>query len=146
MAKATTYKRRTKSGKTITVTRKASVGVRAAKKPGIAKRTVKGTGRLIVSGSTRYTTKGANPKRKLKRLKTYGTTTVGSMAGSAVGSRVGSAAGQTGAAVGGLAGGIAGAAAGRKVARSRGWQKRTKKRMTVRAVNNYKAKRKKGGK
>lgn len=129
-------------------TPKTSKRVKAGK---VAVRTGKGYGRLVVSGSTRYTSKGAGPK-KLKRLKTYGTTTgigvVGAVAGAAVGGAVGSRTGgvagkAAGQAVGRVAGAQVGLAAGRKIARKAGWQKRTKQRMTVRAVKKVQAKRKK---
>lgn len=75
-----------------------------------------------MSGSTRYTTAGTNPNIKHKRLKTLGVTTAGAAAGGVLVPGVG---------------GFGGAAVGRKIARDRGWQNRTKDRMSVRFYHKH---------
>lgn len=90
------------------------------------KQPVKAVGRYAYSGSTRYTSKGS--KKKAPRLKTAGIVSVtggaASMAGMVAGGPLGS-----------VAAGHAGMAAGRKISRNRGYVKRTKPRMVVRAYN-----------
>lgn len=103
------------------------------KKPNIAKRAGKGYLRLNAYGSTRYTSQGA---KKSSRLKGAVSAHGGSLAGAAAGAAL--TKGKSSAAMN--IGSTAGAAGGRAYARKKGYVRRTKKRMTVRAVNKARGK------
>lgn len=104
------------------------------------KSTAKGYGRLVVSGSTRYSSSG----HRGSKLKTFGATQGGVVAGSYAGGAIGRVAtmgahNPTTKLVGGLAGSVAGAhvgaVAGRHYAAKQGWTGRNKSRMSVRAYH-----------
>lgn len=135
-SKSATYKRRTKSGKTITVQK------------GVRKKTGQGIARLGAYGSTRYTSKGAKNSSRLKgAATTWAGSAAGTYAGMATGAAVGYAATRStkgaavGTTVGQYVGNSVGGHLGRKRAVKKGYIRQTKKRMTVRAVNGVRGKR-----
>lgn len=111
---------------------------------------IKAVGRSVVHGSTRYSSKNTHTKRKAPRIKSFVTRSASAGVGAAAGSALGAAGGyvatgyKTGAVAGAHAGKIPGAVVGghvgARISAKRGYSRRTKQRMSLRAIGSGRAK------